>query len=220
VSNESSDEVKRQLRVVVAEDDIFTLSLVCDGLRAEGYDVSSAETPDEAWQHLQEVDPHALVTDLNFANGGSGAELLHRVNAEFPWIGLVVLTSHHSPELAVADASELPSTVVYMVKSQLKAIEQLSSAIELAISGQSTGSRSNGSDDGVITITSGQADVLRMLAAGASTRALAEHRGTTVRAAETMLARLYDTLGLKGDDSSNPRVTALKMWQDGRVAVK
>jgi DNA-binding NarL/FixJ family response regulator len=211
---------KRQLRVVVADDDTFTLSLVADGLRAAGYEVSSAETPEEAWKHLTEDDPHALITDLNFAEGGSGVELLSRVNQEFPWIGLVVLTSHHSPELAVADATELPSGVVYMVKSRLKAIDELGEAIEQSISGQTIARRAAGGDDGVITITAGQAEVLRLLSAGASTKALAEHRGTTVRAAETMLARLYESLGLTGDARSNPRVSALKMWQDGRVAVK
>ena len=59
-----------------------------------------------------------------------------------------------------------------------------------------------------------------MLADGASTRAIAEHRGTSIRAAETMLARLYDALGLPSDDLSNQRVAAVRVWRKGRVVVQ
>jgi len=59
-----------------------------------------------------------------------------------------------------------------------------------------------------------------MLAAGASTKALAEARGTTVPAAETMLARLYVALGVDSDERSNPRVAAVHLWERGQISVK
>jgi DNA-binding NarL/FixJ family response regulator len=59
-----------------------------------------------------------------------------------------------------------------------------------------------------------------MLATGASTKALADYRGTSVRAIETMLARLYAALGLGNDEQSNPRVAAVKMWERGQVSVR
>jgi DNA-binding NarL/FixJ family response regulator len=211
---------RRNLRVVVADDDTFIVSLVADGLRAQGFDVTTASAIPEAWELVAGGDPHALVSDLNFGGGESGAQLLRRVHEEFPWVGLVVLTSHHSPELAVDDAGELPRGIVYLVKSRLRAVEDLAQAVNDAIAEtDARDDRTTGSAH-TLVLTAAQADVLRMLASGASTRALAEARGTTIRAAETMLTRLYSALGLGPDDSVNPRVAAVHLWQQGRVSVR
>jgi DNA-binding NarL/FixJ family response regulator len=211
-------ENDHSLRIVVADDDTFTVSLVSDGLRALGFDVSTAHNPDEAWRLISDWEPHALISDLDFGPGESGASLLHRANEEFPWIGLVVLTSHQSPELAVEDSKSLPPGAVYLVKSQLRRVEDVADAIAFAIAGQKQEQEAIAKD--AIVLTSGQADVLRMIASGASTRALAVHRGTTVRAAETMLTRVYEALGLRTDEQSNPRVAAVRLWQQGRISVK
>ena len=208
----------RARRVVVADDDAFTASLVADGLRSASFEVRVASTALEAWAIVSSWDPHALVTDLNFEAKASGAELLRRVEQKFPWIGLVVLTSHMSPELAVEDGGGIPTGAVYLVKSHLRGIEMLEDAVERSIAGLPAPPAVPDSETRVIT--SAQAEVLRMLASGASTKALAEHRGTTVRAVETMLARLYGALGLGDDEKSNPRIAAVKMWERGQVSVR
>lgn len=207
----------RPMRVVVADDDSFTASLVGGGLEARGFSVTTVATVDDAIVAIDRVDPHALVSDLNFGHGGSGAALLHRVSIDYPWVGLVVLTSHRSPELAVGDSELLPAGVVYLVKSELGSVDELAEAVHRAIRGQVDEPRTD--LEGVTTVTRAQADVLRMLAEGASTRALAEERGTTVRAVETMLSRLYTALGISNDGRSNPRVEAVTLWQQGRIRV-
>jgi DNA-binding NarL/FixJ family response regulator len=208
----------RAKRVVVADDDAFTASLVADGLRGIGFEVTVSSTAWDAWKTVSSWEPHALVTDLNFEARDSGAELLRRVEDKFPWIGLVVLTSHMSPELAVADAGGLPESAVYLVKSQLRGIEALEDAVERSIAGLPA--RPAVASIETHFITTAQAEVLRMLASGASTKALADHRGTTIRAVETMLARLYSSLGLADDEQSNPRVAAVRMWERGQVSVR
>jgi len=212
------DETHPRLRVIVADDDAFTTSLVADGLRSEGFEVVTAGTVDEAWRLVRTTDPHALVSDLNFGAGVTGAHLLARVHAEAPWVGLVVLTSHLSPELAVPNPADIPDDVVYLVKSRLKAVGELAGAVRRAIGGESLTTVEPDAD--TVTITAAQAEVLRLLASGVSTRAVAEHRGTSVRAAETMLARLYTALGIDDDVDSNPRVAAVQMWQQGRITVR
>jgi DNA-binding NarL/FixJ family response regulator len=218
MSNDSG--ARARLRVVVADDDPFTTSLVSDGLRAQGFEVATALTVSGAWELIEKTDPHALVSDLNFGSGESGATLLAKVNAEYPWVGLVVLTSHQSPELAVPNAAALPRDIVYMVKSQLREVEQLGAAVNQAIDGHVLPEHPHAPHAESIVITASQAEVLRMLASGASTRAVAEHRGTTVRAAETMLGRLYVALGLGDDPESNPRVAAVSLWQQGKITVR
>jgi DNA-binding NarL/FixJ family response regulator len=172
---------------------------------------------------VQTVDPHAVISDLNFGTVETGSELLRKIAEDFPWIGLVVLTSHRSPELAVSNPERIPTSAVYLVKSQLSRIDDLADAVHRAISGNTADDRpfmSDHTDDGVATVTAAQADLLRMLAEGASTRALAEARGTTVRAVETMLNRLFVALGLDTGENANPRVAAVTMWQRGGIRVR
>lgn len=209
----------KALRVVVADDDGFTVSLVSGGLGARGFNVITATSVAEALAAVEENDPHALITDLNFGTSESGADLLSAVAEEYPWVGLVVLTSHRSPELAVPNPERIPAGVVYLVKSQLGAIDDLIDAVHRSISGQHDDVAPR-DEDNVPMVTAAQADVLRLLAEGASTRALAEHRGTTVRAVETMLARLFTALGLDTGENANPRVAAVTMWQRGGIRVR
>lgn len=209
----------RQLRVVIADDDAFTLSLVSSGLESRGFMVTSATSVSQALEAVRATDPHAIVSDLNFGTAETGAELLRAVSEEFPWIGLVVLTSHRSPELAVADPDKIPPGAVYLVKAQLGRIDELADAVHRAISGQAPDD-DVADDDDVPVVTAAQAEVLRMLAEGASTRALAEARGTTVRAVETMLHRLFNALGLDTSENANPRVAAVTLWQRGGIRVR
>lgn len=206
------------IRVVIAEDDDFTRSLVADGLRAEGFEVAAARMPDEAWE-LVEQGAHVLVSDLDFGSGVSAGPLLKRMGAERPWIPVVVLTSHLSPELAVSGADELPADLVYVVKSRLRRMQDIADAVRDALAGRGTGRRVE-RDGPTVAITAAQADMLRMLASGLTTKAIADARGTTTRAAEAMIGRLYAALGVDADETTTPRVAAIRLWQQGRIRVR
>jgi DNA-binding NarL/FixJ family response regulator len=220
VDDQAPQPGRRHIRVVVADDDPFALSLVADGLKLQGFEVATALTVAAAWALVESTEPHALITDLNFGFGESGAALLSRVHSEYPWIGLVVLTSHLSPVLAVDDATRIPDSVVYLVKSRLRDINDLAEAVREAIGGNTEQRPQDDLEADTVFVTPAQAEVLRMLAEGVSTRALAAYRGTTVRAAETMLARLYGSLGLLENDAANPRVGAVLLWQQGKVRLR
>lgn len=211
------------LRVVIADDDAFTLSLVSGGLEAQGYLVTAATSVAQAIEAVRTIDPHAVISDLNFGTSEDGTDLLRFVADQYPWVGLVVLTSHRSPELAVSEPQRIPRGAIYLVKSQLSRIDDLADAVERAIRGtpdEHVDDLLDEPDDGVPTVTAAQAEVLRMLAAGASTRALAESRGTTARAVETMLHRLFVALKLDTSENANPRVAAVTMWQRGGIRVR
>jgi DNA-binding NarL/FixJ family response regulator len=218
-----SEDAARQLRVVVADDDGFTVSMVSGGLRAKGFSVTTATSVSDALEAVRSTDPHAIVSDLNFGTVETGSELLQQVAEEFPWVGLVVLTSHRSPELAVATPEKIPASAVYLVKSQLGSIDDLAVAVNRAICGDDVvpdDAYDPTHDEGVALVTAAQAELLRLLAKGASTRALAETRGTTVRAVETMLNRLFIALALDTGENANPRVAAVTMWQRGDIRVR
>lgn len=206
--------------MLLVEDEDFTRTMVGEMLASSGIKVHPVRSVTEAIHVIDDFDPHVVLTDLDLGNGPDGADLLTKVFKERPWTGMVIMTAHASPELAINDASRIPDPTVYIVKSQLQSIQNLISAIEESIS--ETGKFQNTiiASEEKISITAIQAEILRMIADGLSNASIAEARGITLRAAEALIQRTFAALGVNGDPSVNPRVVAVRMWHQGKVTVK
>jgi DNA-binding NarL/FixJ family response regulator len=211
---------KKVIRVLLVEDEDFTRAMVGEMLETSGITISSVSTVSEALAVIDGFDPHVVLTDLDLGHGPDGADLLTKVFKERPWTGMVVMTAHASPELAITDASRIPDPTVYIVKSEIKSISNLVLAIEESI--EKTGKFQNSfiANPEKITITASQAEILRMIADGLSNASIAKERDITLRAAEALIQRTFLALGVNGDPSVNPRVVAVRMWHQGKVAVK
>lgn len=211
---------QRSIRVLLVEDEDFTRTMVSEMLSASGIDVLPVASVAEALKSMDEFDPHVVLTDLDLGHGPDGADLLTKVAEDRPWTGMVIMTAHASPELAINDVSRIPEQAGYIVKSELNSIHSLVSIIQESIimPGNFNGSDNVGQEK--VTITSSQAEILRMVADGLSNAAIAEARGITLRAAEALIQRTFAALGVNGDSSINARVAAVRMWQQGKVAVK
>jgi len=206
--------------VLLVEDEDFTRTMVSEMLSASGINVLPIASVAEALKLMEDFDPHVVLTDLDLGHGPDGADLLTKVAEDRPWTGMVIMTAHASPELAINDVSRIPEQAGYIVKSELNSIHSLVSIIQESIimPGNFNGSDNVGEEK--ITITSSQAEILRMIADGLSNTAIAEARGITLRAAEALIQRTFAALGVNGDSSINARVAAVRMWQQGKVAVK
>jgi DNA-binding NarL/FixJ family response regulator len=211
---------QRSIRVLLVEDEDFTRTMVSEMLSASGINVLPVASVAEALKSMDEFDPHVVLTDLDLGHGPDGADLLTKVAQDRPWTGMVIMTAHASPELAINDVSRIPEQAGYIVKSELNSIHSLVSIIQESIimPGNFNGSDNLGEEK--VTITSSQAEILRMIADGLSNAAIAEARGITLRAAEALIQRTFAALGVNGDSSINARVAAVRMWQQGKVAVK
>jgi len=208
-------------RVLVAEDEEFTLNLLREVLEGANFEVEAVTNVADAMERVAYFDPHAVVTDLNFGvSGPSGADLLQFIEREHPWIGKVVLTSHASPALAIPNGVAIPAGVTYLVKSELGAISDLVSAVEESISHSTTNVERPVIENNRIVISSTQGEILLLLAEGYTNAAIARKRGTSLRATETLVQRTFASLGIKSDEDFNPRVLAVRMWQQGKVVVK
>lgn len=208
-------------RVLVAEDEEFTLNLLREVLEGANFEVKAVNSVAQAIELVSSFDPHAVITDLNFGvTGPSGADLLQFIEKEHPWIGKVVLTSHASPALAIPNGVALPASVTYIVKSELGSITDLVSAVESSISNLTTESVKPVVENDRILISATQGEILLMLAEGYTNTAIAKKRGTSLRAAETLVQRTFASLGIKNDEDFNPRVLAVRMWQQGKVVIK
>lgn len=211
---------QRSIRVLLVEDEDFTRTMVSEMLSASGINVLPVASVAEALKSMDEFDPHVVLTDLDLGHGPDGADLLTKVAEDRPWTGMVIMTAHASPELAINDVSRIPEQAGYIVKSELNSIHTLVSIIQESIIRPGNFNGSDYAGEQKVTITSSQAEILRMIADGLSNTAIAEARGITLRAAEALIQRTFAALGVNGDSSINARVAAVRMWQQGKVAVK
>lgn len=210
----------RSMRVLLVEDEDFTRTMVGEMLTASGITVRPVASVAEALNVMDEFDPNVVLTDLDLGNGPDGADLLTKVAQERPWTGMVVMTAHSSPELAINDASRIPEQAGYIVKSEIHSIQNLISVIQESIIMPGNFNGSDSESEEKITITTSQAEILRMIADGLSNTSIAEARGISLRAAEALIQRTFVALGVNGDSSINPRVVAVRKWQQGKVVVK
>ena len=105
-----------QVRVLVVDNDPFTLTLVTEALAAANFAVSGVPTVPDAISTIESFSPNVLVTDLNFGHGApTGADLLAHVDEHHPWIGKVVLTSHISASLALPIGNQLTDSLTYLI---------------------------------------------------------------------------------------------------------
>jgi len=211
---------QRSMRVLLVEDEDFTRTMVSEMLSASGIEVRPVASVAEALKSMEQFDPHVVLTDLDLGHGPDGADLLTKVAEERPWTGMVIMTAHASPELAINDASRIPEQAGYIVKSEIHSIQNLISVIQESIIMPGNFNSADSANEEKITITTTQAEILRMIADGLSNSAIAEARGITLRAAEALIQRTFTALGVSGDSMINPRVVAVRKWQQGKVVVK
>lgn len=210
---------KKNTKVLVVEDEIFVQQLIADGLRNEGYKVETASDISSAIEIIENFDPHVVMTDLDFGGGPDGADLLNRVHEEKPWMGMIVLTAHSSPELAVRANSRIPSQAIYLVKSDLTSLDQLYAAVKDSISNSKVYDNPVVNSDGKFVLSASQCEILKYMAEGLSNTGIAAKRNVSLRATESLIQRTFQALEVKNDPNLNSRILAVRLWQQGKVVV-
>lgn len=209
-----------KLKVLFVEDDQFTLNTVAELLERLGVTVLAVSTVSEAVRALAEFEPNVVVTDLDLGAGPDGTDLLNHVDVNYPWIGKVILTAHSSPTLAVNATQALPQDVTFLIKSLASGQDIYRAILESVERGQEPRQMSLEPADGIFVVSKTQAELLRMLADGLSNSAIARQRDRTLAATESLIHRLFSSLGLDADPDINQRVIAVRMWQQGKVRIK
>jgi len=213
-------ETTFKLKVLFVEDDQFTLKTVAELLERLGVTVLAVSSVSEAVRALTEYDANVVITDLDLGAGPDGSDLLRHVQEDYPWIGKVILTAHSSPELAVDTAQGLPDDVTFLIKSMASGQDIYEAILDSVDHGQKTRVMTLEPADGIYVVSRSQGELLRMLADGLSNAAIARERNRTLPATESLIHRLFTSLGLPSDADTNQRVLAVKMWLQGKVRIK
>ena len=88
---------RRQMRILVVEDDVKVASFIQRGLEEEGYAVDVLHTGEEAGAHAHTVDYDCVVLDLMLP-GRSGLQVLRDIRARRPELPVLMLTAKTSME--------------------------------------------------------------------------------------------------------------------------
>ena len=204
-------------KVLLVEDDTFTRALLSSTLDKSGIEVQSCASAAVALDVLKGFEPHAVITDLVPGLAPNGLDLLELVAQETPWIGMAIFSSHSSPILATKDSNRIPEGTVFVAKSDIGNTDDLVAIVQSTIERREFRACDTAKDSVLISPTYGE--VLRLIAAGLSNVAIANERGTSVRAAEAMVQRTFLALGIRSDANINARVMAVRMWHQGKVKI-
>jgi DNA-binding NarL/FixJ family response regulator len=131
-----------------------------------------------------------------------------------------VLTAHRSPLLVDANFKQLPPNVRYVIKSEIDSTNTFEEIFQNVINNKKLTKSHSSENDKEILVSKTQAELLQLIAQGLSNQAIAEKRGTTLRAVEALVNRTYEALNLKLSDSRNLRVEAVKLWKSSKINVK
>lgn len=118
-------------RVLVVDDDVGLLDLICVRLEASGYDVIKAESGEEALAVFHQYHPHLVVTDLRMG-GMDGMTLFKHLQADAPLVPVIVLTAHGTiPDAVAAVQSGIFSFLTKPFDSQ-ELLRRVADALRLA----------------------------------------------------------------------------------------
>lgn len=195
-------------RVLIVEDEPMLRTLLGGFLTQSGFEVRLAQDAAEANAISSEFKPDAALLDIHLGSGPSGLDLAIAFAHLFPKIAIIFLTNVGDPRLVGHHEAQLPRGYAYLLKSHVHAPEDVVSVVEAALEGRTTfDMRENLLVGANLTeLSDSQIQVLRMVAAGASNRQIAQDRGTTERAVESLIQRAAAALNVKQASDSNLRV--------------
>ncbi|MCX6461335.1 MAG: response regulator transcription factor [Actinobacteria bacterium] len=203
------------LRVLLVDDDPFTLTMMSSMLRTIGCEVVGEAT--SAAQGLSEGhlhSPDVAVLDLDLGEGPTGIDLAHRLRAVIPSLGIVVLSTYEEPRLMGYNQPPLPAGSIYLVKRTVVDTAVLERALQMAVDPDLREGLANpeSTTHAASSLSDLQIDLMRMVAAGYSNAEIARRRSLTVASVEKAIARLIKQLGLHASPAQNQRVMIAQVY--------
>lgn len=197
--------------MLVVEDQGALRALVCDLLERHGFETAAAVDAADAMRRFAEFDPDALLTDIDLGTRPTGAELATALSEMAPHLAIVFLSSY--PRAAAGATAMGVARATFVAKQDLESPGALIESLERALSARPVPEASQvGPRTGLGSLTRHQIEVLSMIASGWSNERIAGETGSTVRAVERAISRLFERLDVTGDPNVSSRVAAAAMY--------
>jgi DNA-binding NarL/FixJ family response regulator len=211
------------LRIVIAEDHY----LVREGVRALLEDsgevevVAAVSTAVELLDAVATLAPDAVLTDIRMPprHHTEGIEAAHRIRAEHPGVGVVVLSQHAEESYAFALLKHGTSGLAYLLKDRIGDLDELLRALREVCAGRSAldprvvdalvERRSRRARSGLDELTPRELDVLREMARGKTNSGIAEALFLSESAVEKHVSAIFGKLGQAREPHVHRRVAAV-----------
>lgn len=211
------------MRVVVAEDHYLVREGVCRLLADSGEVevVAAVASAPELLDAVARLRPEAVLTDIRMPPGNrmEGIEAAHRIRAEHPGTGVVVLSQHADETYAFELLRDGAEGRAYLLKERVGDLDQLLHALRETVAGRSAvdplvvealvARRSRLQGSGLDELTPRELDVLRAMAEGRSNAGIAEQLVLSESAVEKHITSIFGKLGLGSETHVHRRVSAV-----------
>jgi DNA-binding NarL/FixJ family response regulator len=210
-----------QRTIVVVENESLLRDLIARSLEAAGFDVSTAANAADAKRAVKATDPDVCVVDIELGPGPNGFDFAEYLSREAKDVGVVFLTNLPDPRFANRDSKSITQNQAYLRKSQLVDTKELIEAVNAVLQEQDVDKfrHDQNLERPLAELSKRQISVLKLVAEGQSNSQIAELRGTTVRAVEGMVSRIFTALGVDAQRVGNARVEATRMYLSAAGAV-
>lgn len=196
------------------ENDAFAATFLKNSLNQLNFSaVHIAEDASSAMQIFRQTRPHACLLDIELGTGPNGIDVARAMRKLDPTVGITFLTSIQDPRLINLKGLELPLGSKYLAKKSVTGTDQISQviaeSIEIATLGKQFDQMEIKSD---LDLTSGQFELIRMIAEGLSNREIASQKVMSVKSTENSIARLAKKLKITDTGSNSQRVLISKRY--------
>jgi DNA-binding NarL/FixJ family response regulator len=200
--------------LVVVENESLLRDLIARSLESAGFHVATAANASDAKRACKAVDPDACVVDIELGPGPDGFDFAEYLSRESPDVGVVFLTNLPDARFADKDLKVVKQSQAYLRKSQLVDSKELVEAVNAVLKEQDVDlfRHDKKEDRPLVDLSRRQIAVLKLVADGFSNAQIAEVRGTTVRAVEGMISRIFLSLEIDTQAQGNARVEAARSY--------
>lgn len=197
--------------VVVVDDEDFLRGLIASTLEAAGFVVSTASKALDARRVIQNVDPDALVLDINLGQGQTGFDIAEVTRMQRPEVAIVFLTNIPDPRFAGKDEKSVPKNVAYLNKNMLEDPNTLVHALEAVLTEKKISNfRHDKSEDRPFAnLSRTQIQIIQLMSEGKTNQQIAEIRQRSLAATESAVARTLDAMGIDTKADGNARAEAV-----------
>lgn len=199
--------------VLIVEDDGFTRMLLRSHVEQIGFTVvSDCGSANEAMIAAREHQPALVLLDLDLGRGPTGIDVAHAMRSHLPRLGIVLLTSYADFRL-IGPQRDLPIGTRALAKRSLTEGRDLADVLRLCAA-DPLGSQSDITVDASVRLSSGQIEILRLVANGFSNSEIAARRHLSESAVIKAVNRLVTQLGLTPAKGDNQRVMLTQAYFD------
>jgi DNA-binding NarL/FixJ family response regulator len=216
-------------RVVLAEDDVLLREGLASLLERSGFDVvAQAGDGSSAIRACREHEPDLLVIDIRMppTNTMEGLDAAHAIRAEYPRMGVLVLSAYveveHAMGLLVSGERS-----GYLLKSRVTDVDDFVETLERIVRGGSVVDpalvqqlvAAKRVDDPLEELTPREREVLALMAEGRSNAGIARQLWVTEGTVAKHVRSILGKLGLAGSDNDHRRVLAVVTFLRGQKVI-